>query len=381
MSILNFQDKTNNRLHNKGHLLNFNLWLGLFLLISTFLVAAKEPSIQIKVEYSMSADVFELMDNVSNWWPGFTEDEYQKYWNKQVKSDPKDIGIFKKYVSIRKKYYNDPDQKEKNPLNNRNGFFANSGSIKADPYAEAFYSSNTLDEAFTKLEKKLSDAELSFVKSFYKHFETRYKPIVQNDEKEFSGSIELVRRVFEQQGIDDFFNKIVKFYNSKETLTYRVLYTWWPPISRTNASPTGQYLIMRNNPVTHKNRNDSEIIAHEIIHAISTNQPLEQKKILTETFLKKCPVQDKLRKLVIFEEPLAVVFGQLLFLEKFRPEQLSLSENLYNDPWINTFARILFFPLKTRFEKGETINQGIVTESAELCFDLYQTAKILTSHK
>jgi hypothetical protein len=49
-----------------------------------FFAQAQKSKIDIKVEYSKSADIFELMDNVSNWWPGFTEVEYEKYWNKNI---------------------------------------------------------------------------------------------------------------------------------------------------------------------------------------------------------------------------------------------------------------------------------------------------------
>lgn len=107
--------------------------------------------------------------------------------------------------------------------------------------------------------------------------------------------------MFGNNGVQKYFENLVKFYNAKGNLQYRVLYTWWPPIDRTNATPTGQYLIMRNHPLKHKDRNDSDIVAHEIIHTISTKQPLDQKTKLTKSFLDKCPVQDKLKKLVILE--------------------------------------------------------------------------------
>jgi hypothetical protein len=335
-----------------------------------FFAQAQKSKIDIKVEYSKSADIFELMDNVSNWWPGFTEVEYEKYWNKNIKSQPDDIQLFQKYISLREKYYNDPDQKEKNPLKNRNGFFSTSGLLASDPYAEAFYSSNTLEEAYGKLENKVLPAELEFVKKFYSHFQSRYEPLINEDEKAFEGSIALVKKVFDNDGIQEYFEKIVNFFNTKVNLRYRVLYTWWPPIERDNASPTGQFLIMRKNPSKHKDRNDSDIVAHEIIHTISTNQPLDQKKKLTDDFLEKCSIQDKLKKLVILEEPLAVAFGQLLFTEKFNPKHFSLSESLYNNPWINTFSRLIFLPLKSRFEKGENINQGFINEASSLCSDL-----------
>lgn len=55
-------------------------WLLLVVVIST---QAADVNVQVKIEYSRSADIFEVMDNVSNWWPGFTEEEYSKYWQKE----------------------------------------------------------------------------------------------------------------------------------------------------------------------------------------------------------------------------------------------------------------------------------------------------------
>lgn len=52
-------------------------WLLLVVVIST---QAADVNVQVKIEYSRSADIFEVMDNVSNWWPGFTGEEYSKYW-------------------------------------------------------------------------------------------------------------------------------------------------------------------------------------------------------------------------------------------------------------------------------------------------------------
>ncbi len=347
--------------------MNFLIIMCLF--ISSF-AYAQNSNLDIKIEYSKSADIFDLMDNVSNWWPGFTEEEYAKYWKENIKSHSDDRQFFQKYIDIRKKYYNDFDQKEKNPLKNRNGFFSHSGSLEADPYAEAFYSSDTLEESYINLEKKLTTEELEFIKKFYQHFQLRYESLIGENEKAFKGSIVLAKSVFERDGVKDYLDKVVKFFNANGRLQYRVLYTWWPPLERINASPTGKYLIMRNNPLKHKNRNDSDIIAHEIIHTISTNQPFEQKRKLTELFLKSCPVQDNLKKLLILEEPFAVCFGQLLFNEKFNPKLFSLTDNLYNNPWVNTFSRLIFFPLKVRFEKGETINQGVIGDVSSLCSEL-----------
>ena len=355
------------------------LYLSILLLIVFPLLAHAGQKVEIKVDYSRSADIFEVMDNVANWWPGFNEEEYFKYWEKEFGISEKDKELFSRYSKIREKYYDDPDQKEKNPLLNRNGFFSTNGSSTADPFAEAFYSSNSLDEALLKLSKLLSTEEFVFAKEFYDHFKPKYEKLIEKDGADFSSSIKLVRDTFAKKGVGRFFDQVAKFYDVKGVIKYRVLFTWWPPLNRSNASPTGGYLIMRYSPTKHSGRNESDVVSHEIVHTISAKQTLEQKKSLTELFLKKCAVQDHLKKLTILEEPLAVVFGQLLFSEQFQRERFSLADNLYNNPWINSFSRALFVPIKMRFEKGETIRQGTIDDAATICGDLQKAASMLTS--
>ena len=337
--------------------------------------SGRSQNISIEVFYSESADIFEILDNLSDWWPEFVWKEYQEYWLNNFALNKSDRVLLKKYSKIRKKYYNDIDGKEGHPLKNRNGFFSTAGSIDADPVAKAFYSSNLLEEALLKVKKIVSKEEYEFLVKFYAAFSGRYTKLIEESKSGFQGSIQKTKGSLSNPKISEYFNKVASFYNVNERLQYRVLYVWWPPLSRTNATPTGLFLVMRQNPLKHKNLDFSDIVAHEINHSISAHQPIEQKKWLTDEFLKICPIQDKLKRYRIMEEPLAVTFGQLVFNEKFRSKKFSISENLYRNPWINSFSRIIFLPLKTRFESGEKIIDGFIPEAAGLCKDVLDASK------
>ena len=353
----------------------------IFLVFLVHTHSAFSSTMKIQVEYSESADTFELLDNSSNWWPDFVDPEYHSFWQRNFGLTKSEKNLFEKYKKIRKKYYNDPDQDEKNPLKNRNGFFSTLGSITADPFAEAFYSSNTLKESYQKLSKILSAEELKFVEGFFENFRSKIESTIAKNKTGFEKSIELTKKSTSKDGVEAYFTKVSNFYNVKTDLNYRVLFVWMPPVKRSHATPTGQYLVIRSNPDVHKETDFSEIVAHEIVHVISSFQSLEQKKILTEKFLSLCPlgakISPKLKKYVILEEPLAVNLGQLFYSEKFQDKKMELSDNLYNNPWINTFARIIYSPLKKRFEKGERLDQGFVDDAGKLCNDLYQAAGFL----
>ncbi|MGK5087555.1 hypothetical protein WDW86_08350 [Bdellovibrionota bacterium FG-2] len=106
--------------------------------------------VKLQAVYHEASNVFEIMDNVSNWWPGFCDEEYQKYWQKTFGLSEQDKVFFEGYRKIREKHYADPDQAEKDPLKNRNGLCATLGSVTADPIAEAFYSSDSLEAAYER---------------------------------------------------------------------------------------------------------------------------------------------------------------------------------------------------------------------------------------
>ena len=107
--------------------LNF---LSFFLLFFAIQVKAE---VTINVVARPAASIFEIMDNVSFWYPGFNDTEYREYWVKNWPLTNRDKKLFGQYKAIREKYYNDPDQDEKDPLKNRNGFFSTLGSLSPDP--------------------------------------------------------------------------------------------------------------------------------------------------------------------------------------------------------------------------------------------------------
>ena len=339
------------------------------IIFAFFFVQAK---VKIEVQYSYSANFFDLMDNVSNWWEGFTEAEYQTEWQKKISSlTEKDKKYFDQYRNLRQNYYNDPDQKEKDPLINRNGFFSRVGAVTADPVAEVFYDSQTMEESLRNLSKLLKPEEVEFLRGFYSHFEKRAALFLKESEA-FKKILPSLRKSLSGSQVEKYFSDVAAFYEVQPQLVYKVLFVWFPPIKRSTASPTGKYLIMRYNPVEDLEmaKSDSDIAFHEVVHAISSQQPLEQKQKITQEFLKICPVKDRLKPLTILEEPLAVVFGQAIYLEKFNPQKLDLSKSLYNNPWISTYAKLLLPLLKVEVKTKKTINSGVIQKAASICKEL-----------
>ena len=354
---------------NKRHI----SFLLILFLICSFRVDA---SIKIEARYSDSANIFNIMDNVSEWWNGFCEIEYSQYWKSKYGISEDDKKLFVQYKIIREKYYSDPDQKEKDPLKNRNGFFKTIGSVIADPIAESFYESQSVKEALQKLKNKINPEELVFLREFYQHFYLKYSPMLEESQK-FKKLLGSINNVIKKDRIKKYFEEVSFFYGVKENFMYQVLYLWWPPVERTNATPSGNYLLMRYNPTKHfySAKEDVDIIFHEIVHTISAQQSLEQKEKLTQQFLVGCEVAGKMKKLKILEEPLAVAIGQIELLKRVDPKRLNFQKSLYNDPWISLFGKVIHPIVSNFFKEKKNINQDFIKAAAGLCREVFETSK------
>lgn len=335
------------------------------LLLMSFQGYAK---VNLNVVSREAASIFEIMDNTSNWWEGFCDIEYRQYWEKKYKISKEDEKYFKQYQNLRDKYYSDPDQREKNPLKNRNGLFSTIGSLSPDPYAEAFYSSDSLEEAYKKLENLLSKAELKFVQKFYEYFKEKYKPLVAETKGRYKIVIQNTSKSLIQDKITTYIHKIARFYDVNKKLDYEIIFVWWPPISSTRANPTGKFLVMKNNPKKHGTGDGSDIAMHELIHSISKLQQLESKKRLTKKFYSKCSFDyKKYKKYYILEEPLAVILGQMYYQEMFQPKRFKFEAKWYNNKLIDSLSKLYYPVVKKHFVEGKVIDSSLIEKLGKNC--------------
>jgi hypothetical protein len=352
-----------------------NKWakLGLSLILLT---SSAFADVRINVVTRDAASIFEILDNVSDWYPGFCDSEYREFWKKNFTITSKDNEIFKKYKVIREKYYNDPDQKERDPLKNRNGFFSTIGSLSPDPYAESFYSSQTLKEAYIKLSKLLTTEELSFIKSFYTQYSQNYRPLIKETRSGYKNAIKAASKSLMNKNVKEYIRRVTDFYGVKKDLKYEIIFVWWPPIKSTRANPTGKYLVMKNNPIKHGNGDYSDIALHELIHSISRLQSLKQKKALSNEFLKRCNFDyKKIKRYLILEEPLAVILGQMYYQEKYQPEIYKFESKWYNNEWINFFAKLYYPVVKKQIESNKPLDISLVKKLGDMCKEFKSVSK------
>lgn len=65
-----------------------------YVIVAACLTPAAGAGRAITVVDREAADLFEILDNASEWWPGYTETACQKYWIDSIAFRPGDSAVF-----------------------------------------------------------------------------------------------------------------------------------------------------------------------------------------------------------------------------------------------------------------------------------------------
>ncbi|MDO9183062.1 MAG: hypothetical protein Q7U04_11670, partial [Bacteriovorax sp.] len=352
----------------------------LFLLL-LFPLLGEAGSISISAKYSEAANTFVIMDCLSGWWDKtFCQDdggEFQKYWAKRFGLTSEDRDLFKQYDVVRQKYYKGLGLPKDDIGPFKDGLFSKRSGITEDQIAPSFYSSDTLEQSYGKLEKVIKQEDLVFLKSFHKHFKVNYQ-ILLSESEPFRNKTKELNRKLQDKKYADFFAKISRYYSVAENMKYEVLYTWFPPLDRDSASPTNSFLVFQQHPIKHIDSDDEDIVFHEIIHTISARQPQKQKEEISKTFLEACPnIKEKFIGLYrgrVLEEPMAVTIGQIIFLKKFFPKRLKWDSKLYNNPWISEFAKLIYPVIESELDQNNIFSVETGKKLGFLCNEFFQAS-------
>ncbi|MCM2280128.1 MAG: hypothetical protein NDJ89_18815 [Oligoflexia bacterium] len=212
----------------------------------------------------------------------------------------------------------------------------------------------------------ISSEDLAFLREFHLHFRPKIARYLRESEA-FRSEAAKLRKKLQRSGVVAYFNQLGKFFAVEASVHYTALYLWWPPLSRDYAWASGDQLLLFENPGKHLGVASEDVVLHEVVHTLSSRQSREQKRRLTDRFLAVCPLPKGMPVMNPLEEPLAVVFGQMLFLNRFDPARFRTEKSWYRNEWIDAFARAIFAISKEALEKEESINDGFISRVVALC--------------
>ena len=318
----------------------------------------------IDATYSDFANRFDILSCVL--WDGYCPGEgaSRAYWKKRFGFGAAEETLAQDYSQLRSRYYKGA-KSEKDPLKNKNGFFAVNG-LGVDVVSDSFLSSSNLADALSKIELTVSVSDREKLKEIFTRFDPQLGMLVTESGflKGLSVSLETS---LETKAAKEITQYIRFFYGPGNVPALHTLFAWWPPTGQDIGSPDGHFLVLRKNPEKRATGPDDDFALHEFTHVVSAQQPLQQKVDFTGEFLKICPKAAQLRKGEILEEPLAVALGQMLYLDTFYPVRFSQTKKWYANKWVNHFAQVIYPVVKSYYARHLPIDLGFIRATARLC--------------
>ena len=335
-------------------------------------VSAARADVTITVSYSEPADFYSMMDNVSGWLEGFVIPQYRAEWEQRFGWSAEDQEWADRYREYRQRTFIDETQSV-DPLSSADGIFASRAENTAggDPLATYFLAQPDLRTAMANLTSFASPQDARMLRGFYRHFEPGWRVLLR-ESGPLKGKAERLQARFDNATVEAFINRVSKFYGTSLEGEFTVYFTRHPPGNRTSAEPlAGSYILLHSPPVEEgDDRYWDAIVMHELVHYISSRQPEEQKRELTERFLKQCPIPDDAKRLWLVEEPLAVAWGQAAYSSIVLNNPLDPNDNWYGIPWVNTVSRTIAPSVLHAYATEATIDGPIINELADRCADL-----------
>lgn len=318
----------------KGNFSHKYLMLVFLMLISCNIFATP-----IQVKYSESVDIFNFIDHLSLW-DAELPTQYFDFWKKNqatAQTTANDQKILKEYAKVRIKY-----SKNIPPSIFPHG-------KKEDPIAEIFYYSEGFEEAYSKLAKQIHPKDLAVIKKTIDHFNPKVKKIIKSYQAP-NNIVKYFDDFLKEEHVIQYINKICMFYSvDPKMINATIFIVWWPNQKFDQALSIDKSIFIysaldNSDPsiFSDKKISLSSVVMHELTHHISKLRTASTKNSLASTadsYAKKLKLSPQ-NYLYLMEEPLAVILGQMLYLEKHHSDYYNYTDDWYANPLINALARL-----------------------------------------
>ena len=339
-----------------------------------FLSAPAQAEVRVSVGYSEAADLYSTMDNVSEWLEGFTIPAYRQEWEQRFGWSKSDQQWVDRYAAYRRRTFLD-DNGSPDPSTLPDGIFASRSENTAgtDPLATYFLTQPGIYTALRNLNDLFSREDARMLRAFYRHFEPKWRVLLDESAPLKARADDLQARL-DGQGVAAFLVRVNAFFRSDVDGTFTVYFTRHPLGKGSSAEPLAGAFMLLHSPVGETNTEYWDtIVIHELVHYVSSRQPQEQKQALTVRFLNRCALPEKAKRLWLFEEPLAVAWGQAAYSAKILGTSLDPNDNWYAVPWVDIVSRTIAPSIIDGYDSEMHI-EDVLDQAADRCNNLTAVA-------
>ena len=337
--------------------------------------AAETSTAQLmQAEYHSTTDVFNLLDNLPDWLPGYTAAAYGKYWEVHIGLDKADRAALAAYAEFRQRTA--PAAKAA-PSGDALApdLFAPPLTRDLDTFAEFFFSASDFQAGAAAAIAAQTPQDRAMLRDYFSRFGPGAVRLV-SAQSHFDAQRAGLASQFALPGVTRLADDIRKFYGIGKVPTFIARFVWWPDPDRTQAKVRARYILLQGpaDGIADGSPMDwAPIVLHEYTHYASAGQSAAQRQWLSAAFLRGCPAAAALpNPLNALEEPLAIYWGQYRFEHDVRGSALSANSEWYFKPMPDRIAKALAVAFPSTEPAPSLKNFALVSTAAAAC--LQQTA-------
>ena len=297
----------------------------------------------LQVEYHQATDVFNVLDNLSDWLPGYTSSTYGEYWQTHIGLNSEDRAALGAYAEFRRRTA-PVAQPAPHDAAAAPDLFAPPLTRDVDGLAQAFLDASDFQEGVAAAIAAQAPQDGRLLRDYYARFGPHAVRLIAA-ESHFDTQRAALATQLAQPGVATLTKAVRGFYGVDTTPPFIVRFLWWPDLDRTQAKVRGRSILLHG-PADGASSDTpmdwAPVVLHEYTHYVSASQSSRQRQRLSAAFLQGCPAAAVLpNPLNAFEEPLAIYWGQYRFEQEVRGRTLSLDTEWYFKPTPDQIAKAI----------------------------------------
>jgi hypothetical protein len=324
----------------------------------------------VVVNHHVPTDVFNLLDNLSDWMPGYTTASYGTYWKQHFGISRADRAALEKYAEFRRRVFPVGSERKADDPESPDGLFASAQTRTLEPFAAHFFLARTFDEGVATAIAGQDRDDQAMLRAYFDRFAVRAKLIVAGHSR-FKRSIETMGRELRNPLVAGLASQIRAFYGVEDVPPFDARFVWWPDSESTQAKVRGPYMLLYSSPDSDQvgaSMDWAPIVLHEYSHFVSAGQSAARKRSLTSAYLRGCSKAADLRNpLNALEEPLAIYWGQYRFEHAVRAKELATADSWYVQPVADAIAKALAKSFPSAAPAPTLDSPQLIAVAAEAC--------------
>jgi len=349
------------------------------LLIALLAAAGPSRAVQLSFQSGKSANLFWMVDQLSEWDPVHTSPSYRTYWSNKLELTDQDLMVLDQYARLRQRLARFSESEVRREISPWVSLFGSANILPHERFALAFLETRTPKDAVALL--KLSDADQKVVMGTLIHFAKKLKNHYGTETAHLSNFSQKAHILISLADAGGFINEMKNFYGISgplpQTIPVDVL---WAPPGFVRPAHMGYHIIL---PVSvDKAETDEAVLQHlsmviqEVGMYLLSKLPAETLSEASGTLLRECGLVNESRPEMV-RAALQVALGEILFLRERFPD---LPGRALFVPWDNSLeypfavdelARAYAEALKGYFNQTGGFYPGFVAKAVEIQKSLF----------